>query len=83
MHVTIKITRIVDGNKVEVSNEVPPYKDGAKRDVVEKKLADVYGAGFLLQNDVAITDETLPGGEYEYRLVTLPSTQQPQGKWFP
>ncbi len=33
MPVTIKITRTVDGNKVEV----PPYKDGAKRDVVGSK----------------------------------------------
>ena len=82
MHVTIKITRTVDGNKVEVTNDVPPYKDGANTDVVVKQLANVYGAGFLLQNDMVITDETLPGGEYEYRLVTLPSTQ-PLGKVFP
>jgi hypothetical protein len=75
MMVTIKIIRVVDGNKVEVPNEVPPYKDGAKRDVVKADLA-VYGAGFLLQNDVAITDEYLPGGEYEYKLITQPSLQQ-------
>ena len=69
MHVTIKIIRVVDGNKVEVSNDVPRYKDGANTDVVEKKLADVYGAGFLLQNDMVITDETLPGGETRHSAI--------------
>ncbi len=72
MPVTIKITRTVDGNKVEV----PPYKDGAKRDVVKKQLANKFGAGFIFQNDIVTTDETLPGGEYEYRLVA----PQPPGK---
>ena len=75
MTVTIKIIQIVDGNKVEVSSQVPPYKDNAKRDVVEKKLADVYGVGFLLQDGEGFTDEYLPGGEYEYKPIT-----QPQGK---
>jgi hypothetical protein len=64
MTVTIKIVRIVDGNKVEVSNEVPPFKDGCNRDKVKKELADVYGAGFLLQSGEVFTDENLPGGEY-------------------
>jgi hypothetical protein len=38
----------------------------------------VYGAGFLLQNGEAITDENLPGGEYVYKLITRtqPSAQQ-------
>jgi hypothetical protein len=37
---------LIDGNKVEVSNEVLPFKDGSNRDAVEKKLAEVYGAFF-------------------------------------
>jgi hypothetical protein len=75
MRVNIKIIRIVDGNKVEVSNEVPPFKDGCNRDKVKKELA-VYGAGFLLQSGEVFTDENLPGGEYEYQLITQPSSQQ-------
>jgi hypothetical protein len=76
MNVIIKIIRIVDGNKVEVSNEVPPFRDGSKKDIVEKELAEVYGAGFLLQNGEAITDENLPGGEHEYQLIMTQPIQQ-------
>jgi len=75
MTVTIKIVRIVDGNKVEVSNEVPPFKDGCNRDTVKMDLT-VYGAGFLLQSGEVFTDENLPGGEYEYQLITQPTSQQ-------
>jgi hypothetical protein len=76
MKSSIKIVQIVGENKVEVSNEVLPFKDGSNRDAVEKKLAELYGAGFLLQNGEIIVDKNLPGGEYEYQLITQPSSQQ-------
>ena len=81
MTVKIKIIRVVDEKMVEMfKNEVPPYKDGSKRCVVKKKLADVYGAGFLLQNDVALTDKYLSSGEYEYKLLNKVTSQLAIGK---
>ncbi len=79
MTVTIKIFRIVDGNKVDVPNEIPPYEDGSNRDVVKADLVEFYGKGILVRNGNSITDEHLSPGEYEYKLITQPSSQ-PQGK---